>query len=164
MKKLILADNLYSPEEAANIFGTVDQLPFVEAEYGKEIQNFSMIPPDIDDIFSQMLGEQVIVDRNVSGVFRQPMNCKIHFESFNSVNEWCFAVAIQPSTFNLYHHLSGAKTALDGYKFNYCNLFEWDYDVNILLRPGQGVFFRPWTFHSMEHGIIQYFKMSQLQH
>ena len=87
------------------------------------------------------------------------MNCIIHFEAFDSLNEWCFVVALERTTFNLYHHVSGAKSALDGYKFNYRNLFEWDYDVNILLQPNQGIFFRPWLFHSLENGIIQYYKI-----
>lgn len=162
MKKLILADNLYSEQEATNLFHTLWELPFVESEYGKEINNFSMIPEDIDTIFSSMLGNNVTVNRDISGVFRQPMNCKIHFESFENVDEWCFVVALQPTTFNVYYHLSGSTNALEGYHFNYTKLMDWDYNVNLLLAPGQGVFFRPWLFHSMEHGIVQYFKMSSV--
>jgi len=39
------------------------------------------------------------------------------------------------------------------------NLFEWDVCVNIRLEQNQGVIFRPWLFHSVEDGIVQYYRL-----
>jgi hypothetical protein len=157
--KLIHADNFFPGDDAMHYRNAVLDLQYTEAEYGLEIPNFNMIPLGLEPVFSKVLGEPVVLDRERSGVFRRPMNCIIHFEGFDSLNEWCFLVALERTTFNLYHHLSGATSALDGYKFNYRNLFEWDYDVNIILQPNQGVFFRPWLFHSIEDGLVQYYKL-----
>jgi len=38
-------------------------------------------------------------------------------------------------------------------------LFEWDIYTNILLEPNQGVIFRPWLFHSIENGLVQYYRL-----
>ena len=157
--KLIHADNFFIKEEVEKLKNVVDSLTFVDKEYGLEIDHFNLLTPGIDKTFSDVLNQKLTIDEEKSGIFRKPMNCIIHFEAFDSLNEWCFVVALERTTFNLYHHVSGAKSALDGYKFNYRNLFEWDYDVNILLQPNQGIFFRPWLFHSLENGIIQYYKI-----
>lgn len=159
MIKLIHADKFYKDEDAQKLYNIISHLPFVEKEYGLEVDNFNLTFPDLSDVFSEHLGQPVIVDEERSGIFRKPMNCVIHFESFDSPDEWCFLIALEPTTFNTYHHLSGAENALEGYKFNYRNLFEWDYDVNIQLKPNQGVFFRPWIFHSIENGIVQYYRL-----
>ena len=71
-------------------------------------------------------------------------------------------VALQPSTLNIFEHKSGATSALQEYKFNYRNLFEWDLQINYLLKPGQGVFFRPWLFHSFDTGLVQIFRMNEI--
>lgn len=157
--KLIHADNFFRPEAIASLVSISRGLTFVDKEYGKEVENFNLVFPDLDDMFSKLVGESVTVDDDRSGVFRRPDNCLIHFEGFDSTDEWCFIVALENTTFNLYHHLSGAESALDGYHFNYRNLFEWDYDVNILLKPNQGVIFRPWLFHSVENGLVQYYRL-----
>jgi hypothetical protein len=47
-----------------------------------------------------------------------------------------FIVALESYTFNLFEHKSGAKTALDEYRFSFRNLFDWDLKVNYLLDPG----------------------------
>jgi hypothetical protein len=95
-----------------------------------------------------------------SGVFRKPKQF-VHFEGFDSFNEWIFVVALQQSTFNIFEHQSGATSAIDGYKFNYMNLFEWDLTVNYVLKPGQGILFRPWLFHSFDNGLIQSFRLNE---
>jgi len=164
--KLIHADGFYKEQEATSCFHVVRNLQYVEREYGLEIPDFQLIFPNLEPVFSRMLGEEVQIDQEKSGVFRKPIRC-IHFESFENLNEWCFVIALQPTTFNIYYHLKpgggyrefDAKTALDGHRFNYLNYFEWDYVTNILLESNQGIFFRPWIFHSMEDGIIQYFKL-----
>lgn len=166
--KLIHADGFFPPGEAEACCSVVSTLQFTEKDYGGEIENFSIVLPGIDPIFSKMLGEEVIVDRTCSGIFRKPIRT-IHFESFDTLDEWCFVIALERTTFNIYNHVKDirynevanvdARSALDGWKFNYQNLFEWDVTTNVLLEPNQGVFFRPWMFHSLENGVIQYYRL-----
>lgn len=158
MVKVIHADGFYSPENVQGIRNASFNLPFAFKEYGEEVENFNMIPPGLEPIFSRVLGEEVSIDNKRSGVLRKPMRI-IHFEDFESLDEWCFVMALERTTFNLYHHVSGAKSALEGHQFNYRNFLEWDYDTNILLEPNQGVFFRPWMFHSLENGLVQYYRL-----
>jgi hypothetical protein len=139
-------------------------LPFIDKEYGLEVDQFNLTFPGLDPIFSKLVGEEVTVDDERSGIFRKPTNCLIHFESFDTLNEWCFIIALERTTFNLYNHLESfgvvnARSALDGYRWNYRNMFEWDYYTNILLEPNQGVIFRPWLFHSIENGLVQYYRL-----
>lgn len=169
MVNLILAENFFPPGDAEKYCNTVSILPFVEKDYGLEIDNFHMIFSGIEPIFSKVLGERIVVDHKRSGIFRKPMNNVIHFESFESLNEWCFIVALEKNTLNFLHHLADkdmgefgkvdAKSALDGWKFNYRNLFEWTVHTNILLEPNQGIFFRPWIFHSLNDGLVQYYRL-----
>lgn len=162
--KLIHADNFFLDGESEKLLAIGQHLPYVEKEYGLEVDQFNLTFPELDPIFSRLVGEEVTVDEERSGIFRRPMNCRIHFESFKSLNEWCFIIALEKTTFNLYNHLESfgvvnARSALDGYQWNYNNLFEWDYYTNILLEPNQGVIFRPWLFHSLENGIVQYYRL-----
>jgi len=157
--KLLQADNFFNESDVAKLYNIANNLPFIEKEYGHEIDNFNFVIPGLDPIFSKLLGEEVTVDEDKSGIFRRPM-FGIHFESFESPNDWIFIIALEKTTFNLYHHLSGAQSALDGYHFNYKNFFEWDYHTNILLEPNQGIIFRPWLFHSMnDQGLIQVYRL-----
>ena len=162
MIKLLQADNFFKQEDVNFLFNVTNNLQFVEKEHGFEIENFNMVIPDLDPIFSKLLADDVTVDEENSGIFRKP-NLGIHFESFSSMSDWVFIVALQQTTFNLYHHLSGAKTALDEYRFdyrlNYTAVLDWDYHTNILLEPNQGVIFRPWLFHSLESGLVQVYRL-----
>jgi hypothetical protein len=164
--KLIHADNFFPGDDANRLLMISRNLNFVEKQYGLEIDNFNLVFPGLDPVFSKVVGEEITVDEPRSGIFRRPMNCIIHFEEFDSLDEWCFIIALEPTTFNLYNHLEdgpmskvNARSALDGYKFNYRNLFEWDVCVNIRLEQNQGVIFRPWLFHSIEDGIVQYYRL-----
>jgi len=162
--KLIHADNFFIPEEAERLSIIGKNLKYVEKEYGLEVENFNLTFPGLDDTFSKLVNEDVIVDDERSGIFRKPTNCQIHFEGFDTLNEWCFIIALERTTFNLYNHLESygvinARSALDGYKWNYKNMFEWDYYANILLERNQGVIFRPWLFHSLEDGLVQYYRL-----
>lgn len=162
--KLIHADNFFIPEEAERLSIIGKNLKYVEKEYGLEVENFNLTFPGLDDTFSKLVNEDVIVDDERSGIFRKPTNCQIHFEGFDTLNEWCFIIALEKTTFNLYNHLESygvinARSALDGYKWNYKNMFEWDYYANILLERNQGVIFRPWLFHSLEDGLVQYYRL-----
>lgn len=168
MVQLIQANSFFPPGDAERYAKIVNNLNFTETPYGLQIPDFSMIFPHMEPMFSRVLGERVVIDSKRSGVFRKPDEV-IHFEEFDSLNEWCFIVALEKSTFNIYHHLADkgmgeygkidAKTVLDGWQFNYRNLIEWDYHTNILLEPNQGIFFRPWIFHGLERGLIQYYRL-----
>lgn len=159
--KIISVDGFFSHEEAKRLSYTTDMLQYAQKEFGKEIENFNMVPENANEMFSNILGTDIEVDEERSGVFRFP-ELFIHFEEFDKTNEWVFAVALQQSTFNVYEHQSGAKSALDGYKFNYRNLFEWDLNINYVLKPGQGILFRPWLFHSFDTGQIQVFRLKEI--
>jgi hypothetical protein len=159
--KTMTIDGFYTKEEATNLSYVVKSLQYKKTEFGHEIEDFNAVGTDANDLFSTVLGKQVSIDLEQSGVFREP-ELFIHFEDFNELNEWIFVVALERSTFNIFEHQSGAKTALDGYEFGYRNLFEWDLTVNYLLEPGQGIFFRPWLFHSFDQGLIQLFRLKEL--
>ena len=123
--KLIHADNFFPKDDANKLFNIIRFLPFVEKQYGLEIDNFNLIFPGLDSVFSKVIGQEVTVDEPRSGLFRRPMNCIIHFEEFDDLSEWCFIIALEPTTFNLYNHLEAgplskvnARSALDGYRFN----------------------------------------------
>lgn len=162
MVKLIQADNFFQPGGAQELYSIVSNLQFVEKEYGKEIDNFNLIQPGLEPLFSRAIGEPVVIDEDNSGVFRF-CNSTIHFESFDHPDEWCFAIALEDHImFNTYHHNSGAETVFDGYKFHYRNLFEWKYISNFELKANQGIFYRPWIFHSFGAGLIQYYKLLPL--
>ena len=158
--KTITIDGFYTQESASNIASAVFNLPYIPSDYGKEIQNFNLVPPDADELFSKVLNKKVKVGID-SGTFRIP-ELTIHFESFENLNQWLFVVALQESTFNIFEHKSGVDSALGGYQFGYRNLLEWDLQVNYILKPGQGVFFRPWLFHSFNLGIVQAFRLEEV--
>lgn len=156
-------DGFYTAEEGINIKHVISNLfGYEKQEFGRELQNFNMVPDDADALFSKTLNKKLKVMRENSGIFRFP-ELFIHFEPFDSLREWIFVVAIDNSTFNIYEHQSGAKHALHGHSFNYRNLFEWDLTVNYLLTPGQGIFFRPWLFHSFDHGLVQIFRLEEIE-
>lgn len=167
--KLIHADGFFKPGECEAMANTVRDLRFVDKPYGKEMENFSIVLPGIAPIFSKMLGEEVEVVEAESGIFRKPLDTVIHYEHFDSLDEWCFVVALEHNTLNFFHHLKrggqygeiDAKTVLDGHQFNYRNMFEWHLHSNILLEPNQGVFFRPWLFHSLQDGLVQYYRLKK---
>lgn len=159
--KTLTVEDFYTKQEAAQLTATISSLlNLTDTPFGKEVSNFNFTPANADELFSKAVGFPVVVDIDKSGVFRFP-ELLIHFEEFESLQDWMFVVAIQPSTFNLFTHVSGSADARSGYKFNYRNLFEWDLKVNYLLEPGQAIFFRPWLFHSFDHGLIQTFRLKE---
>ena len=160
MIKTLTIDGFYSSEEAQRLRGVVIDIPFVEIEFGLEIKDFNMVPGDADELFSRAVNKPVKVIDEKSGVFRIP-KLFIHFEEVETPNDWLFVVALDHSTFNLFEHKTGVVNALQEHKFNYRNLFEWDLTVNYLLKPGQGIFFRPWLFHSFDQGLIQTFRLQE---
>jgi acylphosphatase len=168
MVKLIHADGFFGGDDANRYPAIVGNLNFVEKEYGHELEHFNMILKGIEPVFSKVLGEKIQLDHKRSGIFRRPSQF-IHFEGYESLDEWCFVVALEKTSFNLWHHLGSglgesgkadAKSALDGWEYNYRNLLEWNIDTNIVLEANQGVFFRPWMFHSLDEGkLVQYYRL-----
>jgi hypothetical protein len=167
--KLIHADGFFPKGEAEALCSVVQGVTYVEKEYGYEMPNFNLILPDIHLVFSKILGEEVVIDRARSGIVRKPYNGMIHFESFESPNEWCFILALEKTTLNIYRHVADirfndldcvdSKHVLEGFNFNYRNLFEWDIVSNIILECNQGVFIRPWVFHSLDEKTVQYYRI-----
>jgi hypothetical protein len=158
--KIITIDGFFGVEEAQRLCNATYNLQYKEMDFGKQIENFNMVPQDANDMFSNILNTIIEVDQERSGVFRIPERF-IHFEQFDGTNEWIFAVALQQSMFDVFEHQSSVTNALGGYKFNYRNLFEWDHKINYELNPGQGVLFRPWLFHSLDTGLIQFFRLKE---
>jgi hypothetical protein len=159
MVTLIHADKFFHPDEVQKLFNAVSMLQYQPSEYGAEVKNFNLLFPGIENLFSKAVGEQVVLEVEKSGLFRKPM-FGIHFEAFADLDEWCFVIALEPTTFNVFHHISGAESAMQGYQFGYRNPFEWgDAIVNIELKTNQGLFFRPWLFHSLDKGVVQYYKL-----
>jgi hypothetical protein len=161
--KTITIDDYYTKEEGLMLSKVIlPLLQFEENDLGQDLLNFNMIPEDADDVFSKVLNTKVTIDKEKSGVFRIPnASGFIHFEEFESNKDWLFVVAIDNTTFNVFEHKSGAKDATENYQLAYRNLFEWDLKLNHLLEPGQGIFFRPWLFHSFTSGLIQIFKLKE---
>jgi hypothetical protein len=167
--KLIHADGFFPKGEAEALCSVVQGVQYVKGEYGYEMPKFNVILPDIHLVFSKILGEEVTIDRERSGIVRKPHNNMIHFESFDDPNEWCFILALERTTLNIYKHVkdiryneydkTDSKNVFDGFKFDYNNLFEWDITSNIILECNQGVFIRPWVFHSFQDGTVQYYRI-----
>jgi len=154
-------DGFFTTKDAHNTCSIVMDLSYEKTTFGEKISNFNMIPENANEMFSNILNTKIEVDEPSSGVFFKPVSW-IHFENFESSNEWLFFCALSETTLNIFEHQSGATTALDGYEFNYRNLFEWDLQLNFMLKPGQGVLFRPWLFHSFNGGLIQMFKLREV--
>jgi len=167
--KLVHADGFFPKGEAEALCSVVKGLQYVEADYGLEIPNFNLVLPDIHLVFSKILGEEVVVDHKRSGIVRKPHNGMIHFESFNTPDEWCFILALEKNTLNVFKHIkdiryneyddTDSRNVLEGYSHNYQNLFEWDVTSNVVLDCNQGVFIRPWVFHSLQDGVVQYYRI-----
>lgn len=158
--KTMTIDGFYTKEHADQITAATYYLKYNETDFGKQIDNFNLVPEDANSLFSSAFNLNLSVIEEDSGVFRIPQRF-IHFEGFDGPDEWLFVTALQESTFNIFEHKSGATSALDGYKFSYQNLFDWDLTVNYVLKPGQGVLFRPWLFHSFDTGLIQLFRLKE---
>jgi hypothetical protein len=158
--KIISIDDFITREDAYGLGAHVSALKYEETEFGKEIENFNLIPSNIEERFKIVLNTDVTVDEKKSGIFRHPSPF-IHFESFEKLNEWIFVVALDRTLLNIYENLNGSKTALEEYKLNYRNLHDWDLIVSYDFKPGQGVLFRPWLFHSFSGGLIQIFRLEE---
>lgn len=158
--KIIAVDDFFNKEQATDLCQKTYYLQYVQKEFGEEIDQFNWVPADANRMFSEVLGTNMVVDEERSGIFRRSGGF-IHFEYFESVDQWVFAVALQTTTFNVYEHTSGVQNALREHRFNYRNLFEWNHRVNYELEPGHGILFRPWLFHSFSNGLTQVFRLTE---
>lgn len=158
----MVVDGFFKQNDAENLCAITNNLQYVDHEFGQQIEQFNMVPENANELFSNILNTKIEVDEDNSGVFRKPVTW-IHFEPFDGPNEWLFFCALTETTLNIFEHQSGATTALDEYKFNYKNLFEWDLQIDFVLKPGQGILFRPWLFHSFNGGLIQMFKLREVE-
>ena len=151
----IHARDFFKEGDAENYRAVISNaIHFEPMMYGMELVNFNMIAPDDDMVFGGLLGDYVKLDPEKSGTFRRPWNGLIHFEGFDGLKEWRLAVALEDNTFTTYSHISGAKTALDGYEFDYNNTEDWSIETIVKLRQNDAVFYRPWVFHSFEEKLI----------
>jgi len=151
----IHARNFFPENDAENCRLTVkDLLHYDPNPYGTQIPEFNLIFPDSDMLFGGMLGDYITLDEEHSGTFRRPYDNLIHFEDFKNLSEWRVAVALEDTVFKTYSHESGARTALDGYEFNYNNNEEWLLETTLNLKQNDAVFYRPWVFHSFEEKLI----------
>jgi hypothetical protein len=159
--KLMTADNFFPEEDVDKLWSVADSLRFQEKECGEEIENFNLFFPWCNEVFSETLGEEVQIDEERSGVFRRSMY-GVHFEGFDDPDEWCLIIPLERNTLNIFEHVSGVKTALEGYQFGYKNMFEWVLTGSLHLEKNQAVFIRPWVFHSLEGGnIVQYYRITK---
>ena len=158
----IHAKDFWQPGDAEKYKQAVKHLQFVPKQYGYEIQDFNMVDPELDMVFSSMLGEWVEVREKYSGVFRIP-SPGVHFEDFDSLNEWSFAIAVEDNQFITYSHKSGAKSALDNHRLDYTKSIDWNIESIINIKQNDCIFYRPWVFHSFEPRLIQYFKIMGME-
>jgi hypothetical protein len=161
MKKILLVDGFYSKNDLFEISNVSKTLKYHESEFGEEILDFNLIIDNSDKIFSDFLDGKYKVDRENSGVFRKP-TLNIHYEHHETIDDWRFFTALEQTTFNLFKHKSGAVSSLENKNLNFNDFTEWDYVTNILLEPNQGLFFRPWLFHSIQGGTIQYYNIKPI--
>ena len=160
--KTITVDGFFTPEQAMHLCSVAKNLKYQEFEFGYQVDQFNMVPDNADQLFSEVLGSSVVVDHDQSGVFRVPKHF-IHFEGFDDPREWIFVCALELSFVTIYHHLeSGAQSALEQHQLDYRNMLSWDYQSQHQLIPGQGLFLRPWLFHSMDSGLVQIFRMREV--
>lgn len=158
--KIMVVDGFFNQNDAQRLCNIAANLKYESFEFGDQIPHFNMIPENANEMFSSILNTKIEVDEDNSGVFRKPVTW-IHFEGFDDTNEWIFVCALTETTVNIFEHQSGATTALDEHNFNYRNLFEWDLQIDFVLKPGQGMLFRPWLFHSFNGGLVQLFKLRE---
>jgi hypothetical protein len=160
----IHARDFFPEGDAENYKLAVDGLKFVPMKYGLEIPEFNMIFPDIDVLWGKMLGDILDIEENESGVFRRPYPDVIHFEDFESLDEWRFVVSLDNMEFKTYRHVSGAKNMLhtengDYSQFDFFDENQWERETSIIMKPNDAIFYRPWIFHSFSQGLLHYYKI-----
>lgn len=159
----IHARDFFPEGDAENYKLAVQDLQYVPKKYGWEIHDFHMIFPDIDVLWGKMLGDILDIEEEESGIFRKPYPDVIHFEDFESLDEWRFVVALDDMEFKTFRHESGLKNFLEtdgNYQvINFFNPEEWQRETSIIMKPNDAIFYRPWIFHSFSEGLLHYYKI-----
>jgi hypothetical protein len=163
----IHARDYFPHDEVHRISPLVQDVSWSDKKFGKEMDHFNLIFPDIDIILGKMVGDLVEIDRKESGTLRKPLHEIIHFEDFNDLNDWRFVVALDDNEFRTYNHKNGYKSFVDYIKdeseekpiLDYINIDEWDLEAVIKMKTNDVLFYRPWVFHSFQDGILHYYKM-----
>ena len=145
----------------------ISSMKKVGTPWGWEVENFNMVDPQLDMIFSEMLGDNVEMSYKNSGIFRVPYK-GIHHDPFYSLNEWRFFIALEDIEFTIYNHKSGAIDARyvdpkDYDKVNLKNSLEWNIESILFIKQNDSLFYRPWVFHSFSPGLIQYFHLNVIE-
>ena len=159
MKKLILVNDFLERNLTRETVKFIEVIPFVQTEFGEEASVGRRIP-GIDKLFSDFLGSPYRVENSGEEIFRKP-SYNIHYESFNTTDDWVFINALKPTTFNLFTSKMGAENALEDTDLPFKDFTQWNYTTNILLGENDGLFFRPWLFHSIQGGLIQYYRLTK---
>ena len=135
----------------------ISSLTFLNSDLGDEIENFNLNEPTTIKAIENELGYKVKIKDN-SGCIRKPYPF-VHFESFDTIDEWVICAPIQPTTFITHKHLETEAT----YVFHmqdvslhiadYADKAKWIETSRILVESGQLLFFRPWIWHSFDGGL-----------
>jgi len=153
-------------EKTEELRNTVSLLDFKPSRHGSEILNFNLISPGIDGAFSTLLNHKIILNKEMSGVFRKP-NDKIHVEDFGPTTSWISLVALEDTIFKTWKHKeTGATTIFEvannpekalEFVNNNADIANWDIVSCINLYSGDMVLIKPWLWHSLDNKLIKVF-------
>jgi len=147
-------------KDVSQISTVIPTLSFTKNTLGDEINDFCVTNPMLSDLAEYLPQYK---SKENSGLFRKPYDL-IHFESFDSIDEWVVIYCIESFIFNTY-------TQKDiNYVFDIADITdiedvfnnEWITEAEIIVKPGQILMFRPWLFHSISGGIGHYFFMETI--
>jgi dTDP-4-dehydrorhamnose 3,5-epimerase-like enzyme len=68
--KLITVDGFMSTEQSESLFNSVKNLQYTESEFGKQIENFNLLAPDVDEQFTLKWNDPKI---NISWPIKNPL-------------------------------------------------------------------------------------------
>lgn len=74
--KIITVDGFFTKEQANHLTAVTYNLQYKETEFGKEIPDFNLVPPDFNEQASAILNTKLEVDEERSGFFRIPKSIK----------------------------------------------------------------------------------------
>lgn len=157
MKKLLLVDKFLSQSEFHSCSLFADRGTYLPSPYGEDYAvNYPVVV--YEKLINIILNDSYRLTK--TNIIRKPTH-NIHYEPFETDKDWIFINALKPTTFNLFAHKSGAEHAGHITNLNFKNFTEFNYTTNIILEKNQGLFFRPWLFHSIQGGLIQYFRLTK---
>lgn len=163
----IHARDYFPPGEIEQFRPWIEHVNWIPMKFGHEIENIHLIFPNIDVIMGKMVGDFLEVDRSASGTFRRTLPGIIHFEDFDSLDDWRFVVACDANMFKTYSHVHGYKHHLEYVadesegkpELAYLDDTQWKEEAMIKMQPNDVLFYRPWLYHSFQDGILHYYKL-----